>query len=136
VEASEIPQIGPAHLIFGAYGGKQSPVRSPDGVNYLLVTLRPGEEWIYDTPSGHGVGWLALSRGSIVAESIFMAGDMIAFDRSDAPIPLRAGANGATFVLGSAVPHPHDLVLGYYSVHTSKKALEAGEARIAEIREI
>jgi hypothetical protein len=61
---------------------------------------------------------------------------MIAFDRSDAPIPLRAGANGATFVLGSAVPHPHDLVLGYYSVHTSKKALEAGEARIAEIREI
>jgi hypothetical protein len=39
----------------------------------------------------------------------------------------------AEFVLGSAVKHPHDLVLGYYSVHTSERALEAGEAKIAEI---
>ena len=136
VESRQIPEIGPAHLIFGAYRGKQSPVRSPDGVNYLLVTLRPGEEWIYATPLGHDVGWLAVSQGSVSGEGLFAAGEMIAFDRSDAPIPLRAGANGATFVLGSAVPHPHDLVLGYYSVHTSKKALEAGEARIAEIREL
>jgi len=37
------------------------------------------------------------------------------------------------FVLGSAVPHPHNLVLGYYSVHTSAEALRAGEARIMEI---
>jgi hypothetical protein len=37
------------------------------------------------------------------------------------------------FVLGSAVAHPHDLVLGYYSVHTSKASLEAGEGRINEI---
>jgi hypothetical protein len=37
------------------------------------------------------------------------------------------------FVLGSAVPHPHDLHLGYYSVHTSAEALERGERRIAEL---
>ena len=42
---------------------------------------------------------------------------------------LRFEARGDTsFVLGSAVKHPHDLVLGYYSVHTSAKALDAGEA--------
>ncbi|ASL45910.1 hypothetical protein bAD24_III00840 [Burkholderia sp. AD24] len=35
--------------------------------------------------------------------------------------------------LGSAMPHPHDLVLGYYSVHTSAEALRTGEARIVEI---
>jgi hypothetical protein len=37
------------------------------------------------------------------------------------------------FILGSAVKHPHDLVLGSYSVHTNKQALDRGEARIAEI---
>ena len=37
------------------------------------------------------------------------------------------------FVLGSAVKHPHDLVLGYYSVHTSATALREGEARIRQI---
>jgi hypothetical protein len=37
-------------------------------------------------------------------------------------------------MLGSAVPHPHDLVLGYYSVHTSAEALAKGEQRIREIR--
>jgi hypothetical protein len=35
--------------------------------------------------------------------------------------------------LGSAVKHPHDLVLGYYSVHTSKAALAQGEAEIQRI---
>jgi hypothetical protein len=38
------------------------------------------------------------------------------------------------FVLGSAVPHPHDLELGYYSVHTSRASLAAGEQRIKEVR--
>jgi hypothetical protein len=37
-------------------------------------------------------------------------------------------------VLGSAVPHPHDLALGYYSVHTTPATLAAGERRIDEIR--
>jgi len=36
--------------------------------------------------------------------------------------------------MGSAVPHPHELVLGYYSVHTSPQTLIAGERRIDEIR--
>jgi hypothetical protein len=39
------------------------------------------------------------------------------------------------FVLGTAVPHPYELALGYYSVHTSEAALARGEARIAELRQ-
>ena len=39
----------------------------------------------------------------------------------------------AAFILGSAVKHTHDLVLGYYSVHTHPNALESGEANIARI---
>lgn len=136
VEAAGMPAAGPARVILGAYQGKASPIRAFEGINYLLVTLGPGEEWIYATPRGHEVGWLSLSHGSLTGATDFRAGDMVAFDRSDAPISLRAGPSGATFVLGSAVPHPHDLVLGYYSVHTSKDALQAGEARIQEVRHL
>lgn len=35
--------------------------------------------------------------------------------------------------MGSAVKHPHDLELGYYSVHTSAAALHEGEARLQQI---
>lgn len=136
VEASGIPSVGPARLISGAYQGKQSPVRSFDGLNYLLVTLAPGEKWIYETPAGHEVGWLSLSHGNLSGADIFHTGEIVVFDRSDAAILLRAGSEGATFVLGSAVPHPHDLILGYYSVHTSEANLKAGEARIAEVRQL
>jgi hypothetical protein len=37
------------------------------------------------------------------------------------------------FIIGSAVKHPYNPVLGAYSVHTSRHALEKGEARIEEI---
>lgn len=134
IESKGIPTVGPARLIVGRYQGTMSPVRAFDGLNYLLVTLAPGEAWTYETPAGHEVGWLSLSHGSLVGDGQYEAGELIAFDRSDAAIPLLAGPEGATFVLGSAVPHPHDLVLGYYSVHTSEDALRTGEARIAEVR--
>jgi hypothetical protein len=52
------------------------------------------------------------------------------------PAALRFQARGDTaFVLGSAVKHPHDLVLGHYSVHTSAQALAVGEAGIRRIAE-
>lgn len=136
IESKEIPTVGPARLIVGRYQGTMSPVRAFDGLNYLLVTLAPGEAWTYQTPAGHEVGWLSLSHGSLVGDGQYEAGELIAFDRSDAAIPLLAGPEGATFVLGSAVPHPHDLVLGYYSVHTSEDALRTGEARIAEVQHL
>ena len=49
-----------------------------------------------------------------------------------APITVEAKAD-TEFVLGSAARHPHPLVTGYYSVHTSKAALEQGEAEIRRI---
>ncbi|EJM81652.1 pirin family protein [Pseudomonas sp. GM60] len=124
----------PAHVILGNYQGVQSPVPAPEDVNYLLVTLKPGERWVYQPPAGHSVGWLALAKGTLNAGGVVQAGEMVSFDYSEAPITLQAsGQEDAVFVLGSAVPHPYPLHLGYYSVHTSAQALEAGERRIAEL---
>jgi hypothetical protein len=59
-------------------------------------------------------------------------GQLAVFEESGVPIELEADGD-ASFVLGSAIKHPHPLVLGYYSVHTSKATLAQGEAEINRI---
>lgn len=51
---------------------------------------------------------------------------------ADAAIEFEAAAD-TRFVLGTAIPHPHELHLGYYSVHTSDVALREGEHEIERI---
>jgi redox-sensitive bicupin YhaK (pirin superfamily) len=134
LEASEMKRTGPAYVIIGEHDGVASLVRAPEGFNYLLVTLRPGEAWTYQAPEDHSVAWLAVAQGSLDTGERISAGEMVIFDQSEAPIRLTAvGDSDAVFVLGSAVPHPHELHLGRYSVHTSSASLERGERRIAEL---
>lgn len=135
IEASDMRKVGPAHVILGTHEGVQSPVRSPEGLNYLLVTLAPSERWTYAPPKGHEVGWLALAKGELVGDAAVAAGELVIFRQGEGDITLKGGSEGATFVLGSAVPHPHDLHLGYYSVHTSAAALAAGEKKILALRD-
>ena len=132
IESRHIPNAGPARVVIGRYDGAQSPVRSPEGLNYLLVTLKAGESWTYVPPAGHEIAWLALSHGTLNGVE---TGEMAVFKPGLQPVELTAGPDGpATFVLASAVPHPHDLVTGYYSVHTSPEALAIGEAGIERLR--
>jgi hypothetical protein len=57
----------------------------------------------------------------------------VAFRPSNAAIEFEARSD-AEFVLGSAVPHDYDLVLGSHSVHTNAGALREAEARISAIQ--
>ena len=126
--------VGPAHVIVGAYDGVTSPVRAFAGVNYLLVTLKPGQTWSYQPPPGHSVGWLAIAQGGLEMGESVSAGDMVVFEHSEKPIVVTArGETDVVFVLGSAIPHRHTLHLGNYSVHTSVTALERGEQRIVDL---
>ncbi|NOW48912.1 redox-sensitive bicupin YhaK (pirin superfamily) [Novosphingobium sp. SG751A] len=134
IEAKDMPVVGPATVILGALDGAVSPVRAPNGINYLLVTLAPGERWTYTPPADHDVAWLAISHGALVGDVAVHTGELALLEGGGA-IPLQASAEGARFVVASAVGHPHDLVTGYYSVHTNKAALIQGEARIAALRE-
>lgn len=133
IEAKATPQVGPARIILGELGGVRSPVNAPDGINYLLVTLDANEEWTYQPPVGHSAAFVAVASGMVDIGSTLRAGDMGVFDDSGAMHFQADAAGPTTFVLGSAIPHPHDLVLGYYSVHSSEDALIRGEARIAEL---
>lgn len=132
LSASEIPRTGPARVILGRYGNAESPVPVPRGINYLLVRLSAGEQWQYTPPAGHTVAWLGVQRGALRVAGESVSNEVVVFAESEDVLAFTASED-SEFVIGSAVPHPHDLVLGYYSVHTSPEALRVGEARIAEI---
>jgi len=129
---SELARTGPARVIVGTYGGISSPVESPQGITYLHVHLHDGATWRYATPKGHTVAWTHVNQGALVTSQHRIASELAVFDESEEDIVFTA--EGETdFVIGSAVKHPHELVLGHYSVHTSQHALARGEAEISRI---
>jgi len=130
--ADEVPAAGAARVILGVHEGVNSVIPAPAGINYLDVQLKVGETWTYLPPLGHEVAWLAVSAGKLHASETLVMGEMAVFEESNRAITIRA-EQASRFVFGSAVKHPHDLVLGYYSVHTSRAALDAGEAEIRRI---
>ena len=129
------PSVGPARLILGEYVGAKSPVHAPSGINYLVVTLQPGERWTYEPPAAHEVAWVAIGRGALNVGEVVSKGELAIFEPGATAIAFEgAGNTVTTFVLGSAVPHRHELHLGSHSVHTSREALGAGERNIREIK--
>ncbi|WP_248746480.1 pirin family protein [Pseudomonas sp. MWU12-2037] len=132
---SQVPQEGPARVLLGRYGAAQSLIAAPAPMNYLAVHLKDGERWTYTPPAGHSVGWLAVDIGQLDAGDAggpLGEGELAIFEEREEVIDLVARGD-TTFVLGSAYKHPHELVLGNYSVHTSAAALARGEAEILHI---
>jgi len=132
LEPNDIERDGPAKVVLGHYGQAKSALPAPASINYLSVSLKAGERWRYEPPAGHTVGWAAVSVGRVLVPGELRAGDLGVFEESEAAIEFQAETN-TEFVIGSAVKHPYDLVVGHYSVHTSAAALQDGEARIREI---
>ena len=128
-----IQRNGPARVLLGSYGSAKSVVDAPSPINYLAVHLKKGEHWHYQPPTGHTVLWVAVGAGVVRAPNELHHGELVAFEPSNDPIELKAQSD-AELVIGSAAPHDHDLVLGYYSVHTSPASLQTGERRIDEIK--
>jgi redox-sensitive bicupin YhaK (pirin superfamily) len=116
--ADEVPEATPARVILGSYGRAKSAIRAPERINYLDVQLAAGERWIAD--------------GALRTPEPVSAGELVVFEESNGPLAIQADS-ASRFVLGSAAKHPHELVLGRYSVHTSHAALAAGESEIQRI---
>jgi redox-sensitive bicupin YhaK (pirin superfamily) len=134
VAPDAVARDGPARVLVGTHGGATSPLKAPASLNYLAVRLRAGESWRYQPAVDHTVGWIALSMGRVRVPETVEAGELAIFEPSSEAIHIHAEAE-TEFVLGSAAPHAHDLVLGPYSVHTSFGTLRAGERRLTEIQQ-
>jgi redox-sensitive bicupin YhaK (pirin superfamily) len=132
LEPAQVPQEGPVRVLLGRYGAAQSVIPAPASMNYLSVRLKDGERWRYVPPAGHTVAWVAVHEGQLDAGGLVRTGELGVFDRSTEAIDFVARGDAA-FVLGSAAMHPHELVTGSYSVHTSHAALAQGEAEIRRI---
>jgi redox-sensitive bicupin YhaK (pirin superfamily) len=133
-DAEDVRVAGPARILLGAYEGASSAIRAPSEINYLALRLAPGERWQYQPPAGHDVLWIAVGKGVVRTPDPVRRGELAIFAPSQEAVDFVAEAE-TEFMLGSAVPHPYELVTGYYSVHTNVGALAKGEQRIREIRE-
>jgi hypothetical protein len=102
-------------------------------MNYLAVHLKAGERWSYQPPPGHTLLWTAVGMGSVLVPDELRQGELVAFRPASTVIEFEAQSD-AEVVLGSAVPHDYDLVLGSHSVHTSTEALREAEAQISAIQ--
>jgi redox-sensitive bicupin YhaK (pirin superfamily) len=132
LSAGEVTEENPVRVILGSHGRSKSAIHTPQRINYLDVQLAAGERWIYQPPSDHEVAWLAVSQGALLTPAPVAAGELAVFEESNAALILQADSP-ARFVIGSAARHPHELVLGRYSVHTTPAALLAGESEIQRI---
>jgi redox-sensitive bicupin YhaK (pirin superfamily) len=132
LDASAFRSAGPARIIAGEYGGVKSPLVSPQGMTYLDVRLRAGERWVFQPPRDHNVAWIASHQGELATPSEISAGETVVFEEAATPIEFEALTDTA-FVLGSAIKHPYELMMGHYSVHTTAGALRQGENNIAAI---
>jgi redox-sensitive bicupin YhaK (pirin superfamily) len=128
-----VARDGPARVLVGTHGTATSSLKPPASLNYLAVRLRAGEFWRYQPAVDHTVGWVALSTGRLLVPERVEAGELAIFESSADAIDFHADAD-TEFVLGSAAPHAHDLVLGQYSVHSSLAMLRAGEQQLNEIQ--
>ena len=132
LSAEEVPVAGSARVILGSHAEASSVIAAPPGINYLDVQLKAAERWRYRPPAGHEVAWLAVSQGSVRVGEPVTAGELVIFEESNADIAIYA-ESAARLVLGSAIKHPHPLVTGRHSVHTSAAALRVGKSEIVRI---
>jgi redox-sensitive bicupin YhaK (pirin superfamily) len=132
LSADEVPEEKPVRVILGSYGRAKSAIAAPASINYLDVQLAAGESWTYQPPADHPIAWIGVSQGKLRTPERIVAGELAVFEESSDAITIQADS-ASRFVLGSAAKHPHDLVLGRYSVHTSRAALAAGESEIQRI---
>jgi len=132
VDGATIPGDGRVRVLLGAYRGMASPIPSESPITYLHVRLKDGERWSYQPPAGHDVAWLAVAAGTLLVDDKSLRREMAVFDEGEAPIDGVAQGE-VELVIGSATKHPHPLVTGYYSVHTSPETLARGEAGIEEV---
>lgn len=131
----DIATSGPARILLGIYDGVSSAIPSPTEMNYLAVKLKAGERWQYIPPASHTILWVSPIDDGVSANNVPLhAEELVAFEPSTGVVLFEATTD-VEFVLGSAIPHEHDLVLGHYSVHTSHDALRDGEGQIATLAE-
>ncbi len=119
-------------VLLGEYEGITSKIDPPNDMNYLDVSLKPGEQWTYTPQETHDILWLVVYKGKLSGDLVSSVGELIVYEDRNQPVEFSSD-HGASFLLGSAKKFEHDLVFGRGSIHTSKTNLEASQNKINKI---
>ena len=134
IQPDEVPKADQVTVLLGSHGYMKSPLRIPLDVTLLWVELAAGETWDYTPQAGQRVAWCFAQLGHVEVSGETLSRELAIFEESEGALNFRA-VTSCAFMLGTAVKHSNDLVLGTHSVHTSTQSLMAGQRRIAEIGE-
>ncbi|MBL9039311.1 MAG: pirin family protein [Archangium sp.] len=129
VRKTQVPGDERVRLLLGSYQGQHSATVAPSDVTYLHVRLGDGEVWRYQSAASHAHVFVALARGALLVGGTRLGRELAVFAAGEEPIEFLAHGD-TEFIVDSGARHPHPLVTGMYSVHTSAAALERGEAGI------
>ena len=132
VAPEAVPQLDHVRVLLGRYGERSHPIPAPSPLLYLDVELAAGEQRSVQPASGHRVAWVFVYRGAANVQGEAISEELVVLEPGDGPLAIEA-IEPCRFLLGSAVPHDHPLVLGSHSVHTSREALAQGVAGIEAI---
>ena len=132
VAPEQVPQVGNVRVLLGSWGGATNPIPTPSPAVYLDVVLEAGESWRFEPPDGHTVGWAMVYAGRARICGEELEGELVVLDESDGAFTVEA-VQSCRVLVGCAAKHPHALVLGRYSVHSSAASLAKGEANIRAI---
>src|SRR5579872_2982151 len=132
VDAASVPTDDHTRVLLGTYRGLSSAIPYPAPITFLQVNLRDGERWTFEPSPGHDVAWLAIATGRLRVAGTSLYREMAVFEEGGASIDVVADGD-VDFVVGSALKHPHPLVTGEYSVHTSLDTLSLGESGIERV---
>jgi hypothetical protein len=97
----------------------------------VFIPRKLGHERHHGLPALDRAAARARERTQRQSETI-ESGELASFEPSEQALDFVAKGD-TQFVIGSAVPHPYELHLGNYSVHTSLEALLKGESEIRRI---
>ena len=132
IQPEQVPKVGPLTVLLGSHAQVASPLKTPLDVCLLWVELAAGDIWNHTPQTGHDVAWCFVQHGNLSLNSEPLNRELAILEEGSGGLQIRA-LSSCGFLLGTAVKHPHDLVLGSHSVHTSESALAQGVQRIAEI---
>lgn len=113
-EPEQIPTVETGgvrvRVIAGAYGDAQGAVRDPHtGVQYLDVALPGGAQFVHPVDEGHA-GFIYLFEGALTVGDTSLPLHSLAVLGEGDTVSLRAGAEGARFILAAGRPLEEPIV--------------------------
>lgn len=109
-----------------------SAIATHQDMNYLVVQLEAGAHWTYTPPAAHTVAFAVGFSGAAEVNGVRLEHTLAVLGEQGA-IQVHAPQGPVQVLVGTAAPHPWDLVLGSSSVHSSAAALAQGQHTIRTI---